>query len=123
VLGLHSTVKITRIRNVRQTHPPSIHRIPPQATNGLGSSQGIKVEYSTDGEEFVPFRIDAEEEEDELGHLSLEHRAGDFLFPLRSPPSRPILFVRFSILDNFGGSGSYLSKCYVYGGVAEPLTS
>ncbi|KAL0224197.1 hypothetical protein P9112_003587 [Eukaryota sp. TZLM1-RC] len=48
----------------------------------------------------------------------LEHRAGDHLFDLEKPYEAQ--YVKLEITENFGGSGIYVSKLYVFG---EPLES
>ena len=59
----------------------------------------------------------------------IEHRAGDHFFDClqlsevvlaTSPRAR---YVRFEVTENFGGSGTYISKCYVFGTPASPLAA
>jgi len=62
----------------------------------------IEVHVSLDGENFT-----------KVLEKSLEHRAGVHLFALKEPISAR--FVKYVVVENFGGSGSFISKCYAYG--------
>ncbi len=42
----------------------------------------------------------------------LEHRGGDFLYAMAGQEAR---YVRYSIMDNYGGSGSYTTKLFLFG--------
>eukprot|EP01135_Chromosphaera_perkinsii_P011913 Nk52_evm30s2531 gene=Nk52_evmTU30s2531 len=43
----------------------------------------------------------------------LEHRAGDHLFDLEEPVMA--CYAKFVVTENFGGSGIYISRCFVFG--------
>ncbi|KAJ5078452.1 f5/8 type c domain containing protein [Anaeramoeba ignava] len=68
----------------------------------------IEILVSENGKDFISI-IESE----------LEHRAGDFLFKLDKPINGS--FVKFLITENFGGSGIYISKCFVFGKLIEKI--
>jgi hypothetical protein len=70
--------------------------------SSLSLNSEIEVHVSTDGQLFS-----------KVLEKELEHRAGDHLFTLKEPVTA--LFVKYVVVDNFGGSGSFISKCYTYG--------
>jgi hypothetical protein len=62
----------------------------------------IEIHISLDGEHFT-----------KVLEKTLEHRAGDHLFTLEEPQSAR--YIKYVVVENFGGSGSFISKCYAYG--------
>eukprot|EP00029_Vermamoeba_vermiformis_P009323 TRINITY_DN4610_c0_g1_i1.p1 TRINITY_DN4610_c0_g1~~TRINITY_DN4610_c0_g1_i1.p1 ORF type:complete len:156 (-),score=21.43 TRINITY_DN4610_c0_g1_i1:7-441(-) len=44
---------------------------------------------------------------------NIEHRAGDHLFTLKEPVTAR--YVKYVVLENYGGSGSFTSKFYAFG--------
>ncbi|KAG9393208.1 F5/8 type C domain containing protein [Carpediemonas membranifera] len=44
----------------------------------------------------------------------LEHRGGDFLYPV----TETARYVKYTITDNYGGSGSYTTKLFLFGSAA-----
>jgi hypothetical protein len=53
-----------------------------------------------------------------LATMDLEQRCGDHMAP-DLPVPVPARYVRYSIADNYGGSGAFTSKLFLFGTPAE----
>ena len=49
----------------------------------------------------------------EVERHQLEHRAGDFIWDLEQPIEAR--YARLCIVDNYGGSGAFITKMYLFG--------
>lgn len=66
----------------------------------------IRMELSEDGEVW---------DSTPVKDIELEHRAGDHLFTVQAKDGAKKQFVKLTVLENFGGSGIYVSKVFVFG--------
>ncbi|CAL5991504.1 F5/8_type C domain-containing protein [Hexamita inflata] len=63
--------------------------------------QEIKFYTSADGQEYT-----------EIVYDTVEQRAGDFLWTVHK---QNVKYIKYEVLENYGGSGAYTTQIYCYG--------